>query len=89
MEDLRKYLDTDTLLYWESLGSELRSKQAEHWGTALQKFSTDMQVPALNITDGLFTVTQDEKTLRAFETFLNGLNEFQLASKISYIFDWY
>ena len=79
-EDLRKYLDTDTLLYWEPLGSDLRLKQEEYWGAALQKFSTKMGMPALNITDDLFIVSQEEHIISEFEAFLNSLCEFQLAS---------
>lgn len=80
-EDLGKYLDTDTLLYWESSSNELRLKQEEYWGVALQKFSSKMQIPPMKITDGLFYVAQDEKIRCEFDAFLNGLNEFQLASK--------
>lgn len=74
-------MDTDTLLYWESsVRGELRLKQEEYWGSALQKFSSKMDLPALKITNSLFYVAQDEKILCEFDTFLSDLNEFQLAS---------
>lgn len=78
-EDLIKYLDTDTLLYWEDEGSELRLKQDEYWGPALKLFSSKMNLPSFQITDGLFELRQDEKIESSFKNWMETLNNFQLA----------
>ena len=79
-EDLRRYLDTDTLLYWNPSDKGLSSRQEELWGVALQKFSTKLQLPTLNITSDLFNMDQDTNIIHSFEAFLNDLNDSQLAS---------
>lgn len=78
-EELIKYLDTDTLLYWEEKGSELRLKQEENWGPALKLFSSKMNLPSLKTTDSLFELNQDGEIEVMFQNWMNNLNNFQLA----------
>lgn len=80
-EELTKFLDTDTLLYWESSGTPLRSKQEKYWGAALKEFSSEMKMPSLQITETLFEVHQDDLIKSRFDKFLSELNYFQLAGK--------
>lgn len=82
--DLQKYLDTDTLIYWDPIRSELRKDQEKYWGAALEKLSTKLELPTLNTTDGLLSVAQNQIVTREFATFLNNLNNFQLASIFFY-----
>lgn len=79
MEQLIKYLETDTLLYWDSIGTDLRLKQQKNWGIALQRFSSMMNLPDLKVTDSLFELQQDEELKSKFVTFMSGQNHFQLA----------
>ena len=79
MEQLIKYLETDTLLYWDLNGTDLRLKQEQNWGIALQRFSSMMNLPDLKVTDSLFELQQDVELKSKFITFMNGLNDFQLA----------
>lgn len=81
IEELKKYLETDTLIYWESEGSDLRMKQEKIWGEALDIFSKSLNLPKIRFTDGLFEVQQDYALSLNFTRFLISLNNFQLAGK--------
>lgn len=87
MEQLIKYLETDTLLYWDSIGTDLRLKQEKKWGAALQRFSSIMKLPNLQVTDSLFELEQDVEIKTKFISFMNGLDDFKLAgTKIFFSF---
>lgn len=79
VEQLVKYLETDTLLYWDSVGTDLRLKQEKKWAAALQRFSSIMKLPNLQVTDSLFVLEQDEEIKSKFISFMNELDDFQLA----------
>lgn len=81
IKDLAKYLETDTLLYWDSFGTDLRLKQEENWGPAINLFSSVMKLPTLKVTDSLFELRQDEILTSSFIKFMNELEVFQLAGK--------
>ena len=79
-DELKKYLNTDTLIYWEPKGSELRLNQEKYWGSALTLFSSKMNIPSFQTTDTLLAINQDDMINICFERFLNGLNDYELAS---------
>ena len=79
-QDILKYLETDTIFYWDNVGSELRLKQEFHWGNALNIFALKMDVPNLKFTDTLFGLQQNNSVLIKFMDFLKELDYFQLAS---------
>lgn len=81
IEQLIKYFETDTLLYWDSIGTELRKKQEENWDPALHIFSSKMNLPLLKVTDSLFGLQQDEILTDRLVNFMNELDNFQLAGK--------
>jgi chaperone required for assembly of F1-ATPase len=78
-EQLVKYLETDTILYWDPIGTDLRLKQEKIWGSALKKFSSMMSLPQLQVTDSLFELEQDVEIKSKFTSFVLGLDQFQLA----------
>jgi chaperone required for assembly of F1-ATPase len=79
IKELTKYLETDTLLYWDSVGTDLRLKQEENWGPAIRLFSSVMKLPSLKVTDSLFELRQDENLTSSFIKFMNELELYQLA----------
>ena len=79
LEQLIKYLDTDTLLYWDAPRTELRFQQEKEWGVALQRFSSILKLPDFKVTDSLFELEQDEEIKSRLVYFMSRLDDFQLA----------
>lgn len=85
-QEILKYLETDTLFYWDYVGSEFRLKQELHWGKALKKFSLKMDTATLRFTDTFLSLKQDNAVIIKFFDFLNELDYFQLASILFFEF---
>lgn len=80
-EELEKYLDTDTLVYWDEPGTQLRLKQEDSWSQALSSFSKCLGLPSIVHTDGFFAIEQPTEVIQSFQSFLDSLDHHQLASK--------
>ena len=80
-DEVFKYLNTDTLLFWDEESSPLREWQNDVWSEALSKFSQTLNLPQFQITDGLFQLQQDDQISKELYTFLESFSAYELAGK--------
>ncbi|EPQ26486.1 uncharacterized protein PFL1_05808 [Pseudozyma flocculosa PF-1] len=77
--DLLKYLETDTVLFYESTPTSLVRLQAEHWDPLLAWASERFSVPLSPFT-ALLGNAHDPKVLPTFASLLDNLDPFELAA---------
>lgn len=79
-EAILKYLETDTLVYWDHAGTNMRKLQDDEWQPALARVSALLQLPAIRFTTSFAPVQQDPALLDKFRAMLDSLTCFELAS---------
>jgi chaperone required for assembly of F1-ATPase len=79
IDELCKYFNTDTLLYWDPEGSELREKQELYWRSALNKFSSHLNIDIIEITDNLFELKSNNYLKSHYIKVLERFDNFQLS----------